>query len=594
MDSYQRTHSCGELNAAFAGRQVILNGWVFKLRNHGGVFFVNLRDRYGITQVIIDEKASPELQSAEAELKFESCIAVCGTVRNRPADMVNPQMATGEIEVVASRIVLLNGCATLPFMIDESETQAKEDLRLRYRFLDLRSGGMQKRIALRHQVTFAVREFLNGEGFYEIETPTFIKSTPEGARDFLVPSRIHKGKFYALPQSPQLYKQLLMVSGFDKYFQIARCYRDEDARGDRQPEFTQIDMEMSFVSAENIYAMTERMMQHVFRKTMNIDLPIPFPRIAYADAMNLYGSDKPELRFDMKMQDFTESARGCSFSVFRTTAEEGGTVKLLVVPGAAEAYSRKRITELEETAKIYGAKGLAWMKMTEAGPEGGVSKFFESEAAALAGQYGAKPGDLLLFVADSHKVACTALGAVRSRLGKELNLIDPTRFAFCWINDFPLFEWNEEENKWDPAHHMFTMPKEKYLATMEQNPGEVIGDLYDLVCNGYELASGSIRIHDPEIQKRIFDIVGFSAEQAEEKFGFLLKAFRFGAPPHGGIAPGLDRLVMIMSGVDSIKDVIAFPKNNVMASPMDESPSVVDESQLRDLGLILAEKETGQ
>lgn len=594
MDSYQRTHSCGELNAAFAGRQVILNGWVFKLRNHGGVFFVNLRDRYGITQVIIDEKASPELQSTAAGLKFESCIAVCGTVRNRPADMVNPQMTTGDIEVVADRIVLLNGCATLPFMIDESETQAKEDLRLRYRFLDLRSGGMQKRIALRHQVTFAVREFLNGEGFYEIETPTFIKSTPEGARDFLVPSRIHKGKFYALPQSPQLYKQLLMVSGFDKYFQIARCYRDEDARGDRQPEFTQIDMEMSFVSAEDIYAMTERMMQHVFRKTMNIDLPIPFPRIAYADAMNLYGSDKPELRFDMKMQDFTESARGCSFSVFRTTAEEGGTVKLLVVPGAAEAYSRKKITELEETAKIYGAKGLAWMKMTEAGPEGGVSKFFESEAAALAGQYGAKPGDLLLFVADSHKVACTALGAVRFRLGKELNLIDPTRFAFCWINDFPLFEWNEEENKWDPAHHMFTMPKEKYLATMEQNPGEVIGDLYDLVCNGYELASGSIRIHDPEIQKRIFDIVGFSAEQAEEKFGFLLKAFRFGAPPHGGIAPGLDRLVMIMSGVDSIKDVIAFPKNNVMASPMDESPSVVDESQLRDLGLILAEKETGQ
>lgn len=594
MDSYQRTHTCGELNAAFAGREVILNGWVFKLRNHGGVFFVNLRDRYGITQVVIDEQASPELRSMAADLKFESCIAVCGTVRLRPANMINPQMPTGEIEVAAAQLVLLNGCATLPFMIDESETQAKEDLRLRYRFLDLRSGGMQKRIALRHKVTFAVREFLNGEGFFEIETPTFIKSTPEGARDFLVPSRIHKGKFYALPQSPQLYKQLLMVSGFDKYFQIARCYRDEDARGDRQPEFTQIDMEMSFVSAEDIYATTERMMRHVFKKTMNIDLPIPFPRIAYADAMNLYGSDKPELRFDMKMQDFTETARACSFSVFRTTAEEGGTVKLLTVPDAAETYSRKKITELEETAKIYGAKGLAWMKMTEAGLEGGIARFFESEAATLAGQYGAKPGDLLLFVADSHKVACTALGAVRSRLGKDLGLIDPTRFAFCWVNDFPLFERNEEENKWDPAHHMFTMPKEKYLDTMEQNPGEVIGDLYDLVCNGYELASGSIRIHDPEIQKRIFDIVGFSTEQAEEKFGFLLKAFRFGAPPHGGIAPGLDRLVMIMSGVDSIKEVIAFPKNNVMASPMDDSPSVVDESQLSDLGLSVIEKESEQ
>lgn len=594
MDSYQRTHSCGELNAGFAGQQVILNGWVFKLRNHGGVFFINLRDRYGITQVVIDENASPELQATAESLKFESCIAVCGTVRPRPENMINPQMSTGEIEVLAERIVLLNGCATLPFMIDEEETQAKEDLRLRYRFLDLRSGGMQKRIALRHKVTFAVREFLNGEGFYEIETPTFIKSTPEGARDFLVPSRIHKGKFYALPQSPQLYKQLLMVSGFDKYFQIARCYRDEDARGDRQPEFTQIDMEMSFVSAEDIYAMTERMMRHVFRKTMNIDLPVPFPRIAYADAINLYGSDKPELRFDMKMQDFTETARSCPFSVFRTVAEEGGTVKLLVVPGAAEAYSRKKITDLEETARIYGAKGLAWMKMTEAGLEGGIAKFFDADTAALAERYGVKTGDLLLFVADSHKVACTALGAVRSRLGKDLGLIDPTRFAFCWVNDFPLFEWNEEENKWDPAHHMFTMPKEKYLTTMEQNPGEVIGDLYDLVCNGYELASGSIRIHDPEIQKRIFDIVGFSAEQAEEKFGFLLKAFRFGAPPHGGIAPGLDRLVMIMSGVDSIKDVIAFPKNNVMASPMDDSPSDVEESQLRDLGLAVIEKETDQ
>lgn len=592
MESYQRTHSCGELNAAFAGKEVILNGWVFKLRNHGGVFFINLRDRYGITQVVIDENASEELLSTAENLKFEACAAVCGTVRLRPENMINPQMATGEIEVTANRIVLLNSCDTLPFMIDEAETQAKEDLRLRYRFLDLRSGGMQKRIALRHKVTFAVREFLNNEGFYEIETPTFIKSTPEGARDFLVPSRIHKGKFYALPQSPQLYKQLLMVSGFDKYFQIARCYRDEDARGDRQPEFTQIDMEMSFVSAEDIYCITEKMMQHIFRKTLNTDLPIPFPRISYADAMNLYGSDKPELRFDMKMQDFTETARNCSFSVFSTTVQNGGTVKLLLVPGAAETFSRKKITELEETAKIYGAKGLAWMKMIENGAEGGIAKFFENEISVFRDKYGARPGDLLLFVADSHKVACTALGAVRLRLGKELDLIDSSRFAFCWVNDFPLFERNEEENKWDPAHHMFTMPKEQFLSTMEENPGEVIGDLYDLVCNGYELASGSIRIHDPEIQKRIFDIVGFSHEQAEEKFGFLLKAFRFGAPPHGGIAPGLDRLVMILSGVESIKDVIAFPKNNVMASPMDESPSAVDESQLNDLGLCLIKQES--
>ena len=591
MESYQRTHSCGELTAADIGKKVILNGWVFKLRNHGGLFFINLRDRFGVTQTVIDDSAPERLRGTAASLKFECCIAVCGTVRQRPDSMVNPQMATGEIEVAAEEIVLLNSCDTLPFMIDEEETQAKEDLRLRYRFLDLRSGGMQSRIALRHKTAFAVREFLNGEGFFEIETPTFIKSTPEGARDFLVPSRIHKGKFYALPQSPQLYKQLLMVSGFDKYFQIARCYRDEDARGDRQPEFTQIDMEMSFVSAEDVYSVTERMMKHVFKKALNVDLPTPFPRIPYAQAMNLYGSDKPELRFDMTFVDFTEAARNCSFSVFRNAVEAGGTVKLLIVPGAAEAYSRKKISELEEVAKIYGAPGLAWMKATENGLEGGISKFFENNDSVSAGRLGFQAGDLLLFSAGPFKTAVTALGAVRLRLGKDLGLIDPNRFSFCWINDFPLFEWNEEEQKWDPAHHMFTMPKEKYLATMEENPGEVIGDLYDLVCNGYELASGSIRIHDPAIQKRIFKIVGFSEEQAEEKFGFLLNAFRYGAPPHGGIAPGLDRLVMIMAGKDSIKEVIAFPKNNVMASPMDDSPSPVDAAQLKELGLSIDERE---
>lgn len=590
MESFQRTQTCGELNSSFIGKEVVLNGWVFKLRNHGGVFFINLRDRYGVTQIVIDESASESLQKKASELSFECCVAVCGRVRPRPEAMINPQMATGEIEVLATDIVLLNRCETLPFMVDEAETQAKEDLRLRYRFLDLRSGGLQSRIALRHKVTFALREFLNSEGFFEIETPTFIKSTPEGARDFLVPSRIHKGHFYALPQSPQLYKQLLMVSGFDKYFQVARCYRDEDARGDRQPEFTQIDMEMSFVSANDVYSVTERMMKHIFKEALDFDLPIPFPRISYDTAMNLYGSDKPELRFDLKLQDFTQTALTSSFSVFQSVAQAGGTVKILVVPGAAEAYSRKKIAELEEVAKIYGAKGLAWMKATEGGLDGGISKFFEADAALLSRQYGFKAGDLLLFVADQFKVACTALGAVRSRLGKDLKLIDPTAFAFCWVNDFPLFEWNEEQQKWDPAHHMFTMPKEQFLSTMEDNPGEVIGDLYDLVCNGYELASGSIRIHDPEIQQRIFNIVGFQKEQAENKFGFLLNAFRYGAPPHGGIAPGLDRLVMIMSAQDSIKEVIAFPKNNVMASPMDEAPSPVDSNQLKELGIAILEE----
>ena len=582
MEHYKRTATCGQLSAADEGATVTLNGWVHRRRDHGGVQFIDLRDRYGLTQIVVDEDAAGEVKETAAELKFEFCIAVVGTVRSRLNP--NPNIPTGEIELKAEKIEILSRCEVLPFMIDE-KSDAKEDLRLKFRYLDLRSFSMQRKIRLRHDVTFAVREFLNGEGFLEIETPTLIKSTPEGARDFIVPSRLHPGKVYALPQSPQLFKQILMVGGCDRYFQIARCYRDEDARGDRQLEFTQIDLEMSYVSKDDVFAVTEGMMAHIFKKTMNIDLPRPFPRLPYFEALDRFGSDKPELRFGMELQDFASFVSGSGFKVFEGVLESGGVIKALVAPGCAE-YSRKQINELEETAKTYGAKGLAWMKVSDSGElDGGIAKFFAPRAQEILSSLEAGPGDLILCVADERHTACTSLGAVRLRLGRNLELIPEGTFNFCWIIDFPLFEWNSDEEKWDPAHHMFTMPQAQYLDTLEKNPGDVRADMYDLVCNGFELASGSIRVHDPEIQKRIFQIVGFSEEEAQNRFGFLLDAFRYGPPPHGGIAPGLDRLVMIMAGENSIREVIAFPKNTVGISPMDESPSPAEPDQYRELHL---------
>lgn len=588
MEKMQRTVTCGGLNKDFAGKTVVLNGWIHRKRDHGGITFLNLRDRYGLTQVVVDDDASEELKALAVNLKQEFCIAVEGLVRPRPDSMINKEMATGEIEVKALKIEVLSKSEVLPFQIDE-KTNANEDLRLKYRYLDLRSKAMQDHIILRSKFAFAVREFLTSKDFLEIETPTFIKSTPEGARDYLVPSRLYPGKFYALPQSPQIYKQILMVSGFDKYFQIARCYRDEDARGDRQPEFTQIDIEMSFASREDVLSLTEGMMQYAFKKSINVDLSKTFERISYDEAIDVYGTDKPDLRFEMKMQDAAFMAEIGNFAVFKDAISSGGAVKALVVKGQAEAYSRKKIEELEDAAKIYKAKGLAWIKVTESGAklEGGISKFFEGKEAEICSKLGAEKGDLILFVADKYKIACTALGAVRSKLGKDLGLLNPAEFKFAWIVDFPLFEWNEEENKWDPAHHMFSAPQEKYLATMEENPEPVKGDLYDLVLNGYEVASGSIRIHNPELQKRIFKIVGFDESEAEKKFGFLTEAFKYGAPPHGGIAPGLDRIVMIMAGETSIKEVIAFPKNSFAVSPMDDSPSEVDQKQLDELHLAI-------
>jgi aspartyl-tRNA synthetase len=443
---------------------------------------------------------------------------------------------------------------------------------------------MQRKIRLRHEAAFAVREFLVGKGFYEIETPTFIRSTPEGARDYLVPSRLYPGKFYALPQSPQLYKQLLMISGFDKYFQLARCYRDEDSRGDRQPEFTQIDIEMSFVTRDDVLSLVEGMMGHLFKKTLGIELPKQFVRLSYDDAMNRFGTDKPDLRFALELVDFVPFVDDhCSFQAFHSAIKEGGAVKALLVPNKAD-YSRRQLEELDAKTKVYKAHGLAWMKVGQSNRlEGGISKFFSEHSRIIEG-LGASPGDLILIVADGKKnIACSALGAVRSQLGKDLGLCDPDVFAFAWIIDFPLFEWNEEENRWEAAHHMFTMPQTQYHETLEADPGSVKGDLYDLVLNGYEVASGSIRIHDPELQKRIFRIVGLSDKEAQEKFGFLLEAFKYGPPPHGGIAPGFDRLVMVMAGETSIKEVIAFPKNSFAISPMDQCPSEVDERQLKEL-----------
>ncbi|MCL2764922.1 MAG: aspartate--tRNA ligase [Treponema sp.] len=584
----KRTVDCGSLRKCNEGQNVILNGWVHRKRNHGGIFFINLRDRYGITQVTIDTEKDSELAALCDELRNEYCIAVQGMVSLRPGDMVNPSMETGEIEVMAFKLVILNKSDVLPFQIEE-ENRANEDLRLKYRYLDLRCDAMQKRIKLRSKTAFAVREYMTDNGFLEIETPTFIKSTPEGARDYLVPSRLHQGKFYALPQSPQLYKQILMVAGFDKYFQIARCYRDEDSRGDRQPEFTQIDIEMSFVQRDDVLGMTEGLMNYVFKKVMNIELPQKFRRLSWEEAMETYGSDKPDLRFDMPLLKFDQYVEKSSFQAFKDALFSGGGVKALLVKNVS--FTRKQIDELEAHAKIYKAKGMAWMKVTENSRiEGGASKFFADNAADIINDLGAQNGDLVLMIADANRnIANIALGAVRSKLGKDLGLCDNSKFEFVWIVDFPMFEYNEDEKKWQAAHHLFTWPQEKYHSTMESDPGSVKGDLYDLVLNGYELASGSIRIHDSAMQNRIFNIAGIDSQQAQKKFGFLTEAFKYGAPPHGGIAPGLDRLVMIMAGVTSLKDVIAFPKNSFAVSPMDDSPSEVDCKQLEELGIIIKE-----
>ena len=594
MKSMKRTVTCAELREKDAGKEVVLNGWVHRHRDHGGIKFIDLRDRYGLTQVVIDTDSPSELKNAASELKFEYCIAVRGVVTPRPVEMVNKNLPTGEIEVKVLQLVVLSRCESLPFMIDV-RTDAREELRSKYRYLDLRSFSMQQKMRLRHEVAFAVREYLIGRGFYEIETPTLIRSTPEGVRDFLVPARLFPGKFYALPQSPQLFKQILMVAGYDRYFQIAHCFRDEDARGDRQIEHTQIDIEMSFVSREDIFEVTEGFLVHVFRKTLDMALEVPFKILTYEQSMNTYGSDKPDLRFGLEINDFTELTASGSFKVFQQVVKNGGVVKCMVAAGCGN-FSRKKIESLEQTALGCGAKGLAWMKVTQEGIEGGISRFFEKQAGQIRTRFGAQPGDLILFVAADWKTACTALGAVRVELAEELSeelglgnkvnkKTNKNEFKFCWIVDFPLFEWNEEQEQWGASHHMFTMPREEDIASLESSPGSVKGELYDLVCNGVELASGSIRIHDSELQKRIFRIVGILDGEAKRRFGFLLEAFQYGPPPHGGIAPGLDRLVMLMAGETTIREVMAFPKTTQGVSHLDTTPSEVDTEQLKELHL---------
>jgi len=584
MVEFKRSTNCGQLDIEDTGRTVTLNGWVHRIRNHGGIYFINLRDRYGNVQLVIDEEAPVEVRTIGEKLKMEFCIAVRGTVRPRPSDMVNKDMRSGAIELTLTELKVLNSCPPLPFMLD-GEDEANENLRLQYRYLDLRSRGMQQSLKLRHECTWALRRYLNECGFWEIETPTLTRSTPEGARDYLVPSRINPGRFYALPQSPQLYKQVLMAGGIDRYYQLARCYRDEDARGDRQPEFTQVDLEMSFVGRDDVLMVVESMMTRIFKEILDIEIPIPFKRLSWQESMERYGTDKPDLRFGLEFMDFSSFVPASNFGVFKKVLDSGGIVKAILAPGAAMSHSRKRIAEIEEIAKLQGADGLAWMRVSSEGIEGGVSKFFAGQASKIVARFGAGAGDLILIVGAERKIALRALCEIRNKLGYNLGLTGSDSYKFCWIIDYPLFEKDPDGDAWKPTHHIFSKPQDRFLDKIEDAPGEVIGDLYDLVLNGNEIASGSLRVHEAELQKRILKLIGFPEAQARERFGFLLEALSYGAPPHAGIAIGFDRLMMLMAQKNSIREVIAFPKNTQGISPMDGSPSAIDKKQLAELHL---------
>jgi aspartyl-tRNA synthetase len=580
----KRTHTCGELRAGDIGKTVALNGWVQVRRDLGGVIFIDLRDRYGKTQVVFNPSRSPEAHAVAETLRNEFVVAVRGIVEARPAGTVNPELPTGEIDVLVERVELLNRSETPPFPIEEGG-EAGEDLRLKLRYLDLRRTPLQSNLIVRHRVSQLVHRYFDDLNFVEIETPVLMKSTPEGARDYLVPSRIHRGKFYALPQSPQTYKQILMVAGMDRYVQIVKCFRDEDLRADRQPEFTQIDMEMSFVDEEDIRQVVEGFVRLVFKEIKGVEIPSPFPRLTYGEAMEQYGSDKPDLRLNLRLTTLNDVVRGTGFRVFADTIAQGGVVAGFVVPGAA-TFTRNQMDNLVDHAKSLGAGGLAYIKWTEKGLETALEKFLgKAMVESIAAATGANQGDLILMISGERAKSYSILGALRLEMGRRLGLIDEKGYSFLWVTDFPMFEYSEEEKRHVAMHHPFTSPHPDDVGRLESDPAAVRARAYDLVLNGNEIAGGSIRIHDAELQQRVFSLLGIDQAEANRKFGFLLGAFRYGAPPHGGIAFGLDRLVMLLTGSRSIRDVIAFPKTASAVSLMDDSPSEVDDRQLRELNI---------
>lgn len=584
MNGLKRSHYCGSLRESHAGEQVVLMGWVQTRRDHGGLIFIDLRDRTGIVQVVF----SPDLHRVAFEkaemVRSEYVLAIEGTVRLRPEGTANPNLPTGEIDVLANRLLVLNRAKTPPFYIEDG-IEVDENLRLRYRYLDLRRPEMQQALILRHRAAKAVRDFLEENGFLEIETPVLNRSTPEGARDYLVPSRLNPGKFFALPQSPQQFKQMLMVAGFDRYYQIVRCFRDEDLRADRQPEFTQVDIEMSFIDVPDILELMEKLVVKLCRDTINLEVGQPFPRLSYQEAMDRFGSDKPDTRFGIELKDISDVAAGCGFKVFASAVAGGGQVKGINAKGCA-TLSRKEIDDLTAFAAIYKARGLAYIMVTEDGVKSAIAKFFnDSEMNAIVSRLEGKPGDLLLFVADKPKVVADALGALRVHLAEKLDLIPPGLYNFVWVYDFPLLEYDEEEGRYVAMHHPFTSPREDDLQLLEKSPGQVRARAYDLVLNGVEVGGGSIRIHRRDIQERMFAAIGIGEQEAIDKFGFMLDAFEYGTPPHGGIAFGFDRLVMLLAGKKSIREVIAFPKTQSAGDLMTQAPGYVSPAQLKELSL---------